>query len=66
MTTTDRPNTTLAIDPDYALGIEIELGTRAGTAFPEQRGAGFALTCRVLAEPDRRRARTVDLPPGTS
>jgi hypothetical protein len=58
-----RPNTDLAAAVDQALAIAIEQDARAAAHFLESRGAGFALTCRVLAEPGRRRA--VDLPPGT-
>jgi hypothetical protein len=59
--TPDRPNTELAAAVDRALLLAAEQGARAAAAFLEQRGAGFAVTCRVLAEPSRRRA--IDLPP---
>jgi hypothetical protein len=51
----DRPNAELAASVDQALAIEIELGTQAAAAFLEARGAGFALTCRVLGAQARRR-----------
>lgn len=51
-----RPNTDLAAAVEQALAVAIEQGTRAAARFLINRGAGFALTCRVLAEPDRRRA----------
>jgi hypothetical protein len=55
--TTDRLNTDLAAAVDQAAAIHIELGPRAAAAFLEAQGAGFALICRVLEEPERRRAR---------
>lgn len=77
--TSDRPNTDLDAVVNQALTIIIEDGPRAAAAFLQQQGAGFALTCRVLAEPSRRRpvcqigrvdelrhrARAVDLPPAS-
>ena len=51
-----RPNTDLAAVVDPALALAEKQGTRAAAAFLIARGAGFALTCRVLAEPERRRA----------
>jgi hypothetical protein len=60
---TDRPNTNLARAVDEALTMR---DVRAAAAFLAKEGAGFALICRVLAEPARRRARSVDLsPPGS-
>jgi hypothetical protein len=53
--TTDRPNTDLAAAVDQAVVILIEDGPREATNFLEARGAGFALICRVLADPGRRR-----------
>jgi hypothetical protein len=61
--TTDRSNTHLAAAVDQALDIHHELGPRAAASFLAEQGAGFALTCRVLAEPERRRGRALDLPP---
>lgn len=61
---TGRLNTDLAAAVDLALAIAIEHGARAAARFLEGQGAGFALTCRVLGEPARRRA--VDLPPASS
>lgn len=60
--TSDRPNTILAVTVDQALDIYCELGRHAAAAFLESHGASFALTCRVLAEPERRRVRAIDLP----
>lgn len=59
----DRPNTDLSAAVDQALAVCLELGPRAAATFLEARGAAFALTCRVLGQPERRRARTLDLPP---
>jgi hypothetical protein len=39
-------------------------GRKAAADFLEGQGAGFAVTCRVLTEPSRRRA--VDLPPSSN
>lgn len=64
--TTDRPNTDLAAVVDQALAVALEQGARAAAHFMEARGAGFALTCRVLAEPERRRTvmqERVAIPP---
>jgi hypothetical protein len=60
----DGPNTHLAAAVDQALALAMEPDARAAAQFLEEQGAGFALTCRVLAEPGRRRARDIDLPPG--
>jgi hypothetical protein len=57
-----RPNSDLAAAVEEALAVAIEQGTRAAARFLTDHGAGFALTCRVLAEPDRRRA-PLDRPP---
>jgi hypothetical protein len=62
---TGRPNTDLAAAVDQALALAIEQGARAAARFLEGQGAGFALTCRVLTEPERRRTRTLDLPPAS-
>jgi hypothetical protein len=51
-----RPNTDLAAAVDRAQTVAIEQGTRAAARFLINNGAGFALACRVLAEPERRRA----------
>jgi len=48
----DRPNTELARAVDEALMMD---DVRAAAAYLADHGAGFALTCRVLAEPARRR-----------
>lgn len=56
MTATDRKNTNLAHIVDLTPDVEIELGARAAAHFLEQRRVGFALICRVLGEPGRRRA----------
>lgn len=53
--TTDRPNADLALTVDLALLRADKLGVRAAAAFMASRGASFALICRVLAEPGRRR-----------
>lgn len=55
---TDRPNSSLATAVDQALVVADEYGAQAAARFLTDRGAGFALTCRVLAEPRRRRTRT--------
>jgi hypothetical protein len=52
----DRPNTTLAATVDQALAVLEQRGARAAADFLQARGAGFALICRVVAEPARRRA----------
>lgn len=61
-----RPNTGLAATVDQALDLAEEQGARAAAAFLTARGAGFALTCRVLAEPARRRPRSDYPAAGTS
>jgi hypothetical protein len=53
--TADRPNSDLALIVDLALLRVDKLGVRGAAAFMASRGASFALTCRVLAEPARRR-----------
>jgi len=58
--TTDRKNSDLALAVDLALVLAKSQGVRRAAAFLQARGAGFVLTCRVLAEPARRRA-LVDL-----
>lgn len=60
---TDRPNTKLAATVDQALAMAEDQGLRAAAHFLEARGASFALTCRVLMEPARRRATGIDLVP---
>lgn len=55
--TTDRPNTELAAAVDHALMLAEGQGAQAAAAFLAAQGARFALTCRVLAEPARRRAQ---------
>jgi len=59
----DRPNTELAAAVDHALTME---DVRGAVAYLADHGPGFALICRVLAEPTRRRSRFVDLPPATN
>lgn len=54
-----RPNTDLAAVVDQALALAEKQGARAAAAFLTARGAGFALTCRVLTEPERRRQRAL-------
>jgi hypothetical protein len=53
---TDRPNTQLAATVDQALIVLEQQGIGAAARFLEASGARFALICRVLAEPARRRA----------
>lgn len=53
--TTTRSNTDLAIAVDPALLLAQTKGAWRAAAFLEANGARFALTCRVLAEPARRR-----------
>jgi hypothetical protein len=53
--TSDRPNTDLAAAINEALAVQLEHGRKTAARFLMSRGAGFALTCRVLAEPGRRR-----------
>jgi hypothetical protein len=60
---TARSNTDLAITVDLALLLARTKGPQRAAAFLTARGAGFALTCRVLADPARRRGRALDLPP---
>jgi hypothetical protein len=48
----------LAAAVDQALAVWIELGRFAAARLLTERGAGFALTCRVLAELGRRRAQS--------
>jgi hypothetical protein len=59
-TGTDRANTDLAAVVDQALAIALEQGRGTAARFLTDHGAGFALTCRVLAEPAQRRARSGD------
>jgi hypothetical protein len=59
---TDRPNRTLSTDVELALFLVDRVGLRAAAQFLEARGAGFALICRVLAEPARRRAAELPAP----
>jgi hypothetical protein len=54
--TTDRPNTDLAAAVNEALAVQLEHGRETAARFLMSQGAGFALTCRVLAEPGRRRS----------
>lgn len=51
-----RPNTDLAAAVDQALAMLEHQGIRAAADFLQAHGAGFRLTCRVLADPERRRA----------
>jgi hypothetical protein len=51
----DRPNRTLSSDVELALLLAEQVGVHAAARFLMKRGAGFAVTCRVLAEPTRRR-----------
>lgn len=60
---TDRPNTDLSAAVDQALAMADK---RAAADFLTKHGASFALTCRVLGEPNRRRAAPLDLPPSES
>ena len=57
-----RPNTDLAAAVDQALTMLEQQGARAAADFLQARGSGFRLTCRVLADPERRRAPTVPRP----
>jgi hypothetical protein len=59
---TDRPNTNLARAVDEALTMS---DVRTAAAFLAGHGAGFALICRVLAEPARRRAAGSPVAPAT-
>jgi len=54
---TDHPNTQLSAVVDQALDLAEHRGVRAAAAFLTQYGADFALICRVLQEPTRRRVR---------
>ncbi|WP_323141271.1 hypothetical protein [Massilia phyllosphaerae] len=58
-TLTDRPNIDLAATVDQALAMADK---QTAARFLEEKGAGLALICRVLAEPTRRRrAERADL-----
>nr|WP_143028916.1 hypothetical protein [Massilia sp. PDC64] len=59
---TDRPNSELARVVDEALTMR---DVRAAAAYLADHGAGFALTCRVLAEPERRRPAATTAAPAT-
>jgi hypothetical protein len=61
---TDRPNTTLAAAVEQAQAVADEYGVQAAARFLTEAGAGFALACRVLGEPGRR--RTLEVPPSSS
>lgn len=52
---TDRPNRKLSADVELALLLVDVFGARIAADFLTKRGAGFALTCRVLAGSTRRR-----------
>jgi hypothetical protein len=56
--TTDRPNTELASAVDQAVDLAAKRGVHVAAAFLAECGAGFALTCRVLADEPRRRRRS--------
>jgi hypothetical protein len=56
---TDRKNTNLAAAVNQALILADQLGVQSAARFLAAHGAGFALICRVLGEPTRRRARRV-------
>lgn len=60
---TDRPNTELAAAIDAALTVALEHGQHAAARLLLAHGVGFALICRVLAEPERRRAPRAVLAP---
>jgi len=62
-TTTDRPNTDLSAAVDQALTMADK---QAAARFLTAQGASFALICRVMAEPQRRRAHALDFPPAAS
>jgi hypothetical protein len=53
----DRPNQQLAAAVDHALALAEQRGVRFAAAFLTVYGADFALICRVLQEPTRRRVR---------
>ena len=55
-----RPNVELAQIVDHALTMG---DVRTAAAFLVEHGAGFALICRVLAEPARRRTPAVPAAP---
>lgn len=55
--TIDRSNDRLEAIVDQALTVFEQHGARQAAAYLTAHGAGFALTCRVLGEPARRRAR---------
>jgi|APAra7269097635_1048570.scaffolds.fasta_scaffold41461_2 hypothetical protein len=57
-----RPNTELAAAVDHALTMG---DVRAAAAYLADHGAGFALICRVLAEPARRRPGATTEAPAT-
>ncbi len=52
----DRLNRRLSADVDLALLLVDLVGARVAARFLAARGADFALICRVLAEPARRRS----------
>lgn len=54
---TDRPNIQLSAVVDQALDLAEQKGVRTAAAFLTQYGADFALICRVLQEPTRRRVQ---------
>jgi len=54
---TDRPNEQFAAVVDQALALAETRGVRVAASFLTQYGADFALICRVLQEPARRRMR---------
>jgi hypothetical protein len=62
----DRANTDLATVVDQALAVRLEHGSSVVARFLTERGAGFALTCRVLTEPSCRRPLAFDLSPPLS
>ena len=51
----DRPNAELAAAVEAALNMIKMHGMRAAATYLAEHGAGFALICRVLAEPGQRR-----------
>ena len=55
--TTDRANTQPAAVVDQAVDLADQQGVRAAAALLTRYGADFALICRVLQEPTRRRVR---------
>lgn len=65
-TATDRLGTNLALAVDQALALAERQGVRAAAAYLVARGAGFALTCRVLAEPAWRRQADYSADDGSS